>query len=264
MYVKFILDAGAGKCILRVYFLGRGFRPVCGGQGSGPEPRGSIGADFEQGGSGRLEQYAGKRGKRKLSIRGEIIKAAEDIFLEKGYRLASVDEIAARADVTKRTLYKYFPSKLALFIHMIDVRLRELEKDLSSSGTDIRQRVEALFNFTSRNDKFMSLYWMIDSEEFEGEIPVELVSRVNNLTNRMLNANESMIKDAIGAGTICDVNPVSLMHFLSAVNKGIFIHTNKEKRFDIAEINPRELFDLLLVILDRGIFKSSAAPGSEQ
>lgn len=208
-----------------------------------------------------MEQNVSKRRARKATIKNEIIKAAEEIFLEKGYRLASVDEVAERADVTKRTLYKHFPSKRALFIYMFDVHLLRLEKELSSFGKkagssparEIIQNYRSLFNFTLKNEKFMRLYWMIDSNEFEGEIPAELVDHVHKMTNRMLAINESLAKKACETGAIIDVDPVLLVHLLSAINKGIFIHANKEKRFDIADIKPRELFDLLLVILEKGL-----------
>lgn len=219
-----------------------------------------------------MEQNVNKRRARKTTIRNEIIKAAEEIFLEKGYRLASVDEIAERADVTKRTLYKHFPSKLALFIYMFDVHLLKLEKELSSSrikansssAKDIKQNYRALFNFTLKNEKFMRLYWMIDSNEFEGEIPAELVDHVNKLTNRMLVINRSSVEKACSTGVIIDVNPILLVHLLSAINKGIFIHANKEKRFDVAEIKPRELFDLLLMILEKGLFTQTLKGGKKQ
>lgn len=207
------------------------------------------------------EENVSKRRVRKLSIRNEIIKVAEEVFLEKSYRLASVDEIAERADVTKRTLYKHFPSKLALFIHIFEVHLLKLEKELlfrtkanSSSEKDIKQHFQALFKFTLKNEKFMRLYWMIDSNEFEGEIPSELVDHVQKLTNKMLGVSKSLFEKASGTGAIIDANPVLLVHLLSAINKGIFVHTNKEKRFDIAEIKPEELFDLLFVILENGLF----------
>ena len=208
---------------------------------------------------------------RKMTIRNTIIKAAEDIFLEKGYRLASVDEIADRADVTKRTLYKHFPSKLALFIFMFDVYLSKLEKEFSArtkdgpaTEKDIKKNFQALFTFTLKNEKFMRLYWMIDTHEFEGEIPPELVAHVNRLTNRMLEAHKSSVIKARDNGVIADLDPMLLVHLLSAINKGIFIHANKEKRFDIAEINPQELFDLLLVILDEGLFIKTGKGGSKK
>ncbi|WP_179404438.1 TetR/AcrR family transcriptional regulator [Burkholderia guangdongensis] len=44
-----------------------------------------------------------------------IVGAAIDEFLAAGYEATSMDRIAARANVSKRTVYNHFPSKEALF-----------------------------------------------------------------------------------------------------------------------------------------------------
>ncbi|MBO9410304.1 MULTISPECIES: TetR/AcrR family transcriptional regulator [unclassified Ruegeria] len=45
----------------------------------------------------------------------QIIEAAVAEFQEKGFAAASMDRVSARAEVSKRTLYKYFESKENLF-----------------------------------------------------------------------------------------------------------------------------------------------------
>ena len=47
--------------------------------------------------------------------REEILQAAQAVFLTEGYVLAAMDHIAERAQVTKQTVYRYFPSKAELF-----------------------------------------------------------------------------------------------------------------------------------------------------
>ncbi len=47
--------------------------------------------------------------------RAAIVAAAIEEFLASGYDVASMDRIAARASVSKRTVYNHFPSKEALF-----------------------------------------------------------------------------------------------------------------------------------------------------
>ncbi|MFD1561492.1 TetR/AcrR family transcriptional regulator [Paraburkholderia silviterrae] len=47
--------------------------------------------------------------------RAAILEAAIEEFLAAGYDLTSMDRIAARASVSKRTVYNHFPSKEALF-----------------------------------------------------------------------------------------------------------------------------------------------------
>src|ERR1700742_4043870 len=45
-----------------------------------------------------------------------ILAAATDVFLHHGFLGTSMDEVAARAAVSKQTVYKQFASKEALFI----------------------------------------------------------------------------------------------------------------------------------------------------
>lgn len=56
-----------------------------------------------------------KRARRKEARPGELLEAALDLFVEKGFAATRVDEVAARAGVSKGTLFLYFPSKVELF-----------------------------------------------------------------------------------------------------------------------------------------------------
>ncbi|WP_454761687.1 TetR/AcrR family transcriptional regulator [Caulobacter segnis] len=46
---------------------------------------------------------------------GEIVQAAFDVFAEKGFAAAKLDEIAARAGISKGALYLYFETKEDIF-----------------------------------------------------------------------------------------------------------------------------------------------------
>lgn len=62
------------------------------------------------------EETDGPRWRRRSEARpGEIVVAALDLFVEKGFAATRMDEIAKRAGVTKGTVYLYFPSKEDLF-----------------------------------------------------------------------------------------------------------------------------------------------------
>lgn len=51
--------------------------------------------------------------------RRAILQEAETLFLERGFVGASVEEVAARAAVSKQTVYKQFESKAALFVAVV-------------------------------------------------------------------------------------------------------------------------------------------------
>lgn len=56
---------------------------------------------------------------RSAQKRRAILDAATEIFLQKGYLATNMDEIAARAAVSKQTVYKNFPGKETLFIEIV-------------------------------------------------------------------------------------------------------------------------------------------------
>lgn len=57
--------------------------------------------------------------RRKEARPGEIVAAALEVFVERGYAAAKLEDVARRAGVTKGTVYLYFDSKDALFKAMV-------------------------------------------------------------------------------------------------------------------------------------------------
>lgn len=60
------------------------------------------------------------RRRRKDERPSELIAAALDLFVERGFAATRLDDVAARAGVSKGTLYLYFESKEALFKAVIE------------------------------------------------------------------------------------------------------------------------------------------------
>ena len=56
---------------------------------------------------------------RSARTRHAVLDAARELFLTRGYVGTSTDELAARAKVSKATLYKHFGDKGALFIELL-------------------------------------------------------------------------------------------------------------------------------------------------
>lgn len=57
---------------------------------------------------------------KSAETRGRIARAAREVFSELGYDGATFQEIAARADLTRPAINHYFPSKLALYRHVVE------------------------------------------------------------------------------------------------------------------------------------------------
>jgi len=70
-----------------------------------------------------LQAVRTKRERRKEARPGELLEAALALFVEKGFAATRAEEVAARAGVSKGTLFLYFPSKEELFKAMVTENL---------------------------------------------------------------------------------------------------------------------------------------------
>src|SRR5262249_59123089 len=70
----------------------------------------------EQRGRGRPRQISEAERRRR------VLAAAEQVFLEAGYGDATMDDVATRAAMSKKTLYQIFPTKEQLFAALMPPR----------------------------------------------------------------------------------------------------------------------------------------------
>lgn len=107
----------------------------------------------------------------------------------------------------------------------------------------------------------MRLYWTLDSDEFDGVIPEELVRRIILFTRATFEDLIKIVERGQREGVIVKFEPELLIHLMSAMNKGIFIHANKESRFSIAEIDPARLYEIAVNLLSTGLFRQPMHEG---
>ena len=91
--------------------------------------------------------------------RTQVLDAARAVFVESGYYAAGLDVIAERAGVSKPVLYQHFPSKLDLYLALLDAGLEELLEATDAAAretTDNKLRVQrtmrAYFAFVDNPD----------------------------------------------------------------------------------------------------------------
>ncbi|TGK50625.1 TetR/AcrR family transcriptional regulator [Leptospira kanakyensis] len=72
----------------------------------------------------------------------DIVSAAEEVFAELGFTGATTAELAKRAGVTERTLFKYFPSKNDLYRRVLAGLL--LSTIVPGHMSDLKERLESL------------------------------------------------------------------------------------------------------------------------
>ena len=87
-----------------------------------------------------MDKSTSKRKEREKEARREaILKAAATVFSHKSYHEATLDEIAAEAELAKGTLYNYYRDKQDLFFSLVDRGLgqfmQNIETQIATGGT---------------------------------------------------------------------------------------------------------------------------------
>ena len=101
--------------------------------------------------------------------RKQLLGAAQEVFVAQGYHAAAMDDIAERAGVSKPVLYQHFPSKLELYLALLDQhaeRLVDRVREALASTTDNKARVAA---------SVAAYFDFVDGEGTEGEGAFRLV-----------------------------------------------------------------------------------------
>jgi TetR/AcrR family transcriptional regulator len=129
------------------------------------------------------EEYAlstaERRAREKAQRRQEILDAARREFFERGFHRPTVDDVAARAEVSKGTIYLYFESKEGILAHLLleglDLLVEQMEavcRPVLSQEPECtcRKLANAYLEFCQANPSYFRLIMAFDRGRFEESI----------------------------------------------------------------------------------------------
>ena len=134
--------------------------------------------------------------------RAQLLVAALEVFTAAGYHSAALDEIADRAKVSKPVLYQHFPSKLELYLAVLDLHIDSLvfaiQKAIASNRENsarVSATVEAYFGFiNSEGEAFRLLF------ESDMNLEPQVRERLNRMTYDCAAAVSAVISIDTGLG----------------------------------------------------------------
>lgn len=134
--------------------------------------------------------------------RAMLLSAALEVFTVSGFHAASMDDIADRANVSKPVLYQHFPSKLDLYLAVLDLHIDSLvfalQKAIASTKENknrVKATVDAYFGFIDSEGGAFRLL-------FESDMSVEpqVRERLNRMTYDCAAAVSAVISIDTGLG----------------------------------------------------------------
>jgi len=143
---------------------------------------------------------------KKARIR-QIRKSALYLFEKKGFQRTTMEEIAARAEISKKTIYLYFRSKEDLFYDLVQERFTNFKKDLIKiceteiePEKAIRSIFERMFNWYIENPEIYHFVTRFRANEMSKRLSPEKVGHLQDLMRSNMKCLAMVIKSGIEQG----------------------------------------------------------------
>jgi len=199
-----------------------------------------------------------RKEREKLLRRREIIEAAKRVFAEKGYRNATLEEIAAAAEFGKGTIYNYFECKEELFIAIMDGTFDEVtelaSKAMAISGVSREKFKQLAFNlllYYKHNLDFFRLL-MREVNQFQLEVRKTNVKRIMNRLLRISEILAEALRRDIRAKRVKNHNPsIMATMFLNLIHS--FFMRNMQTWQTMSEADLQNAADFITSIFFDGV-----------
>lgn len=170
-----------------------------------------------------------RKEREKGARREEIINAAERIFFEKGFALATMDEIAESAELSKGTLYLYYKSKEDLYLGVAlrgsEIMYGMFQRAIATAENPIRHLFnlgEAYFAYFQEQRKYFRMYYFLENPQIHSQVSNEMMEQCELLDTRIWDLVVGIISRAIEEGLIRnDVVPLEAGVILWSNSNGL-------------------------------------------
>lgn len=176
-----------------------------------------------------------------MSKRELVLQSASELFIEKGYKNLTMDEIADYIGITKKTLYNHFPGKFELMKEAIEMRLDLILLELKKIADDKKS------HFTYKLKKLIRYAALSFSRDFPlSKIALESAMIQNiifpAISKHIINITASVLQEGVDKGILRlelkdDTPPYILLGIIE-------VFMNMESRYGIKDSS----FDLFFFI----------------
>ena len=169
----------------------------------------------------------------------EILEAALQVFVKKGYDASRMDDIVERSGLSKGALYHHYNSKRDLFLSLIDHWEAHVFPDLSlkrdpkSASDSLRGIMTEMSNiFKTRKHVFLAEleFWAMSNRD------EEIRNRTRKLYENILNLFEGIIQRGLNDGEFTGIDPqISALAVMTTLQGVIWFSIFEHQKFDADE-----------------------------
>jgi len=203
--------------------------------------------------------------------RETILHAAEAVILRQGFHETSMDDVAAEAQFSKATLYRYFRSKAELifeilghYLEEVDAELRAIRGRNASAREKLRASLAVGIKFETEKGNiarvflmersFINLIQTMVSERGRSGSETErrFIRTIRSKRNAMIAGGAELFREGIASGEFREMDPAAASRFFDAVVEGYLVGLFWSEAKPDIERDIDELCQFLLRGLERG------------
>jgi TetR/AcrR family fatty acid metabolism transcriptional regulator len=195
-----------------------------------------------------------KREQLRAARRSQILEAALRVFLDKGYHVTNVSDVAAEAGVSQGTIYWYFDSKDELFNAAVSEFFADFGQEVlgafegvSSATQKLQVLGEAMVGFTEQASGMFAMFvgYLASAQD-----RTEAASSWVDLLVGYKDALVAIIDEGIAAGEFRSVDPEGLAWSILAAYDGLAAYYLLMPEIDTARVS-RAFVDMVLAGVER-------------
>lgn len=160
-----------------------------------------------------------------------ILRAAVEVFAEKGYAAAATSEIAQKAGVAEGTIFRYYKTKKDLLISIVSPAMSRLVTSFILRNFDgvlkspydsyedfLRAFMKNRVEFARRNFKFLKI--MLQEIPFQPALRAQFL---DNVVSKVLESVSSIVEHFKSRGEIIDAPTPAILRFMISSMFGYLI-----------------------------------------
>ncbi len=197
-----------------------------------------------------------RKEREKGARREEIISAAEKVFFEKGLVVATMDEIAERAELSKGTIYLYYKSKEDLYIAVAlrgwDI-LARMFKEATSTGEQPLKVLEnlgnAYYSYFMQYRNYYRMSYFFGNKEMFSQVSNEMTDQCNLSNKTIWDIVSGVVQTALAEGLIRDD--------VKAMEAGVMLWANSDSLMRLMDQDENSWLDKMQIDLGELLKKSN-------
>ena len=144
-----------------------------------------------------------------------IAESARAVFKKRGFQATTINEIAARAQVSPGIIYHYFKSKSDLFFCLVQPALENLIRDLTKVAKDksdspdkkLFRLAQVIYQFYLNHNDTYNLLIRYNDDEYSRQLPEERLVHFKRMMRETMRLCEVVIQEGIDRKMFDNVNP---------------------------------------------------------